>query len=55
VDTHLHFLIEALPPDTLLLICGGYGLHPASGAGHLAASGSLLAQDMLVPLWVVQL
>ncbi len=55
IDTQLHLLIEALPADTLLLICGGYGLHPTDREDQRAASGSLLIEDMLVPLWIVQL
>jgi len=55
IDTQLHLLIEALPADTLLLICGGYGLHPSDQEGQRAMSGSLLVEDMLVPLWIVQL
>lgn len=55
VDARLHAIIEALPSDTLLLIVGSHGLHGIAQENPTAASGSLLAPDMFVPVWVVQL
>jgi len=55
IDGQLHRLIAEAPAGALLLIVGTHGVHPTTEGGALAASGTLLPSDMLVPLWVVEL
>lgn len=55
IDSRIHTLLTTLPSDTLLLIVGSHGLHGIAQDNPTAESGSLLAPDMFVPLWVVQL
>ena len=55
LDARIHAIIEALPSDTLLLIVGSHGLHGIAQDDPTAESGSLLAPDMFVPVWVVQI
>ena len=43
----------SLPSDSLVLILGSHGMH-ALDDGSSAAYGSLLPEDMYLPLWIVQ-
>ena len=54
VDGYLKSLVMALPPNTLVLICSDHGMHSVREGERLGNHGSLLASDMFVPIWVVQ-
>jgi hypothetical protein len=52
VDEHMRLLVEALPPSTLLLVLADHGMHAVREEERLGNHGSLLADDMLIPLWI---
>jgi hypothetical protein len=54
LDALVQELVIALPAGTLTVVCGDYGLHPISEQDPRGQGGSLLGDDLLVPLWVVQ-
>lgn len=54
VDGYLAELVAALPADCLLLISADHGMHAVDEDERLGNHGSLMPQDMLVPLWVVE-
>jgi len=54
VDEHLRRLVEALPTGTLLLVTADHGMHAVQEDGRRGNHGSLLADDMLIPLWISQ-
>jgi hypothetical protein len=56
IDDQLNRLVAAAPRSGLVLILGSTGLHPPpAGTTEGAVAGTLLASDMFVPLWVIEL
>lgn len=53
LDRQLQRLISAAPRGSLLIVLGTAGLHPGP-EGQGVVDGTLLASDMLVPLWVAE-
>lgn len=52
VDAHVGQLLAALPADTLVLIFADHGQHAVHEEGRLGNHGSLLPEDMLIPIIV---
>lgn len=55
IDAQLQRLVSRAPLGTLLIVLGTHGVHPTTDLARLAEGGSLLASDMYVPLWIVEL
>ena len=55
VDGYLEEIFRVLPPDSLVLICADHGMHSVNEGDRLGNHGSLLALDMFVPIWVLQI
>jgi len=55
IDEQLQRVVTQAPTGSLLFVVGTHGIHPTDDAATLAEGGSLLASDMLVPLWMVEL
>ncbi|NLG27291.1 MAG: hypothetical protein GX557_05240 [Chloroflexi bacterium] len=53
LDLQLGRLVSAAPPGSLLIVLGTAGVHPDPD-GQGVADSTLLASDMLVPLWVAE-
>lgn len=52
VDAAVQALVEALPPDTLVLILADHGMHVTEGGGD---HGHLIERDMLIPIFVFRI
>jgi len=50
VDAHVGQLVAALPTDTLVIIFADHGQHAVQEEGRLGNHGSLLPEDMLIPI-----
>jgi len=55
VDGYVQNLCLALPKSTLVLIFSDHGMHAVDEGERRGNHGSLLAQDMFVPIWAVML
>ncbi len=55
VDAYVRNLCLALPSNTLVLIFSDHGMHTVGEGERLGNHGTLLAEDMFVPIWVVTL
>ena len=53
VDVAVGQLIEALPPNTLILIFADHGMHQVDEEGRLGNHGHLIERDMFIPIFVV--
>jgi hypothetical protein len=52
VDAAVGQLIEALPPNTLILIFADHGMHQVNEEGRLGNHGHLIERDMFIPIFV---
>lgn len=52
VDAAVGQILAALPANTLTLIFADHGMHPAQEEGRLGNHGHLIAEDMLIPIFV---
>jgi hypothetical protein len=53
VDAAAGRVLSALPKDTLVIIVADHGQHAVQEEGRLGNHGSLMPEDVLVPLWVL--
>jgi hypothetical protein len=52
VDAAVKEILEALPADTLVLVFADHGMHSVREEGRLGNHGHLIAEDMLIPIFV---
>jgi predicted AlkP superfamily pyrophosphatase or phosphodiesterase len=52
VDQAVGQILEAVPPDTLVIIFADHGMHRVDEAGRLGNHGHLIARDMFIPIFV---
>ena len=52
VDAAAGEILAALPANTLALIFADHGMHPVQEEGRLGNHGHLIAEDMLIPIFV---
>jgi hypothetical protein len=50
VDAAVGQLIQAVPPDTLVILFADHGMHAVSEDGRLGNHGHLIARDMFIPI-----
>ena len=59
IDGYLSRILTTVPQGSMMIVCGSHGLHPgdeeSAVAGVAAESGTLLEDDMVVPLWILQI
>ena len=59
IDGYLNRLLMTVPEHSMMIICGSHGIHPSdvkqAMAGADVGYGSLLSDDMIVPLWILQI
>jgi len=52
VDAAVGRIFAALPEGTLVLVFADHGMHPVQEGGRLGNHGHLIAEDMLIPIFV---
>jgi hypothetical protein len=52
VDAAVAQILAALPEGTLVLVFADHGMHPVQEEGRLGNHGHLIAEDMLIPIFV---
>jgi hypothetical protein len=52
VDAAAGRILAALPKGTLVLLFADHGMHPVQASGRLGNHGHLIAEDMLIPIFV---
>jgi len=52
VDEAVGYLLDALPPDTLVITFADHGMHAVQQEGRLGDHGHLIERDMLIPIWI---
>jgi hypothetical protein len=50
VDAAVGQLIQAVPPDTLIILFADHGMHAVNESGRLGNHGHLVARDMFIPI-----
>lgn len=47
-------ILEAIPPDTLVIIFADHGMHDVNEDGRLGNHGHLIERDMFIPIFIVE-
>lgn len=50
IDAAVDHLVQAVPPDTLVILFADHGMHAVSEEGRLGNHGHLIARDMFIPI-----
>ena len=53
VDAAVGTILDALPPDTVVVILADHGQHPVQEDEYRGNHGHLIARDIFVPIWIV--